>query len=201
MDALVTQTEPLPAGSPSSQGGQSMAPVSLTGAQVLRIGRAEDNVIVLDHEQVSQHHARVTISTEGVAFISNLGSTNGTYVNGHPVRNARLAAGADACVGPYRFIYTGAELIRDDDSKRIRIDAVHLYSSVRSGLPLISRRKILSDDVSLSILPGTFVAVIGASGAGKTTLLNALNGQRPAASGYGARALQRPGLLPARPSV
>ena len=164
--------------------GQPAAPVTLTGAQVLRIGRAEDNDIVLNHQQVSQRHARVTISKEGVAFISDLGSTNGTYVNGYPVRNARLAPGAEVRIGPYRFVYTGSELVSYDESKSIRIDAVHLRESVRAGLPLIGKRKMLLDDISLSILPGTFVAVIGASGAGKTTLLNALNGQQPANSGH-----------------
>ena len=34
-------------------------------------------------------------------------------------------------------------------------------------------------DVSLSVLPREFVAVVGGSGAGKTTLLNALIGVRP----------------------
>jgi ABC-type multidrug transport system ATPase subunit len=37
--------------------------------------------------------------------------------------------------------------------------------------------------VSLSILPGEFVAIVGGSGAGKTTLLDAMAGLRPATSG------------------
>ena len=162
---------------------QAGSSVSLAGAHVLRLGRAPDNDIVLNHEQVSQRHARVTIGKGGVAFISDLGSTNGTYVNGQLARNARLSPGAEVRIGPYRFVYTGTELVSYDESKSIRIDAVHLRESVRTGLPLIGKRRIMLDDISLSILPGSFVAVIGASGAGKTTLLNALNGQRPADSG------------------
>ena len=181
LDATVAPAQRLPIdGAERKQPG---APRALAGAQVLHIGRASDNDVVLDHEQVSKRHARVTISREGIAFVSDLGSTNGTYVNGYPVRNARLASGGEVRIGPYRFVYTGTELVRYDESKSIRVDAIDLQESVRTGFPLLGRRKMLLDHISLSILPGTFVAVIGASGAGKTTLLNALNGQQLASKG------------------
>ncbi|HKV84509.1 MAG TPA: ATP-binding cassette domain-containing protein [Ktedonobacterales bacterium] len=176
-------TRPSVLGRAQQSGQQAGEPISLAGARTVSIGRAPENDIVLDHEQVSQRHARVTIGKEGVALFSDLGSTNGAYVNGYPVRNTRLAPGAEVRIGPYRFVYTGAELVRYDESKSIRIDAIDLQESVRTGWPLLGKRKMLLDHVSLSILPGTFVAVIGASGAGKTTLLNALNGQHPATDG------------------
>lgn len=60
-------------------------------------------------------------------------------------------------------------------SPRGRIDAVGV--SQHAG-----RRQILHD-VSLSIEPGTLVAIIGGSGAGKTTLMEVLAGLRPPSSG------------------
>ncbi|MHB0875488.1 MAG: FHA domain-containing protein, partial [Anaerolineae bacterium] len=45
------------------------------------IGRAEDNVIVLPDEQVSRHHAVVRLNG-GHPVIADLGSRNGTFVNG-----------------------------------------------------------------------------------------------------------------------
>jgi hypothetical protein len=49
-----------------------------------RIGREDDNHIVLDDERVSSHHALITVREE-VYWLEDLGSTNGTFV-GEDVR-------------------------------------------------------------------------------------------------------------------
>jgi ABC transport system ATP-binding/permease protein len=67
--------------------------------------------------------------------------------------------------------------IQQQDPETIRLDGVHLTR--RAG-----RRQVLLDDVSLTILPCEFVAIVGVSGAGKTTLLDALSGFRPANRGH-----------------
>ncbi|MGE5333311.1 MAG: ATP-binding cassette domain-containing protein, partial [Nitrososphaerota archaeon] len=61
----------------------------------------------------------------------------------------------------------------------VRVDVVDVTETVQEGppLPLLGSRKVLLDDVSISLPPGTFVAILGASGAGKTMLLRALSGQ------------------------
>ena len=50
------------------------------------IGRAPDCQIVVDHKQISRRHARLTIA-EGSWTLEDLGSANGTKVDGEPVRS------------------------------------------------------------------------------------------------------------------
>jgi len=62
----------------------------------VRIGRAQDNDIVLEEDAVSGNHARIDLIPneymDGLMdiFIEDLDSTNGTFVNGAPVKRQQL---------------------------------------------------------------------------------------------------------------
>lgn len=71
---------------PAGQTGREF----LLDQPVTTIGRRDDQDIVLDAPSVSRTHARVEIDQEG-AVIVDLGSTNGTLVNGRLLRRARVA--------------------------------------------------------------------------------------------------------------
>lgn len=60
----------------------------LTLSAPLEIGRKDDLSLSVDDSQVSRLHARISPSESG-AVVEDLGSTNGTYVNGHPVHGHR----------------------------------------------------------------------------------------------------------------
>ncbi|HEX9038397.1 MAG TPA: FHA domain-containing protein [Ktedonobacterales bacterium] len=157
-----------------SAGLSHIEPIKL-GAQELTIGRAPDNTIVLAHPQVSAHHARLT--HEGATYrITDLNSTNHVYVNGTISASSPLRTGDEIRIGPYRLLYEGNLLKPYDESSFIRIDALGLKKQGANGVTLL-------DDITLSIPPRSFVALVGGSGAGKSTLLDALNGLRPAQSG------------------
>lgn len=67
----------------------------LLGAAGVSLGRAQGNDVVLGAEQfpqVSQHHARVTLEGDQVVLV-DLGSRNGTYVNGHRIERHSLRDG------------------------------------------------------------------------------------------------------------
>lgn len=58
----------------------------------MRIGRAQDNDIVLLDDRVSRHHGQVTLRL-GMLVYTDLGSTNGSYVNGGAVSEIALGPG------------------------------------------------------------------------------------------------------------
>jgi hypothetical protein len=62
------------------------------------VGRESDLDLVLQEELVSRRHAKFT-SRGGEVTVQDLGSTNGTFVNGQKVRRARLAPGDRILVG------------------------------------------------------------------------------------------------------
>lgn len=57
----------------------------LAGAKTYRIGRANTNDIVLDNSWVSRQHAMLQIEENGTVNAMDMGSANGTLVNGHRI--------------------------------------------------------------------------------------------------------------------
>ncbi len=58
----------------------------------VRIGREADNDLVLNDSRVSRHHARLS-ARQGALVFTDLGSTNGSLVNGMPVSEVALGPG------------------------------------------------------------------------------------------------------------
>jgi ABC-type multidrug transport system ATPase subunit/pSer/pThr/pTyr-binding forkhead associated (FHA) protein len=151
-----------------------MHPIKLVDAEVT-IGRVTGNTVVLPHPQVSAHHARLV--REGGSYrIFDQNSTNHIYVNAQLVTNALLKMGDEIRIGPYKLIFESTQLTQYDESNYIRIDALNLKKYGNNHVTLLN-------NISLSIAPRKFVAVVGGSGAGKSMLLNALSGLRPAQEG------------------
>jgi pSer/pThr/pTyr-binding forkhead associated (FHA) protein len=68
------------------------------GDHALRLGRSPDNDVILRDPATSGHHARV--ERRGDQFwIVDLGSTNGTLVNGEPIQEKELSSGDRITVG------------------------------------------------------------------------------------------------------
>ena len=143
--------------------------------RTLRIGRAEDNDIVLDDLSVSRHHAELR-NIDGRYEIVDLGSRNGTFLNGSPIAYRAPVTEEDIIgVGQATFRLVGDELREFLDQGDV--------SLVAQDLTVRLDGKVLLDQVSIPIGERSLVAVIGPSGAGKTTLLHAMTGLRPATEG------------------
>jgi diguanylate cyclase (GGDEF)-like protein len=78
------------------------------GANAIECGRAMNTDIPLDDDAVSRRHARVAW-TGSSYIVSDLGSTNGTYVNDVTVREKTLKDGDQIKIGRsiFKFIYGG----------------------------------------------------------------------------------------------
>ncbi|MGE5392068.1 MAG: FHA domain-containing protein [Deltaproteobacteria bacterium] len=146
--------------------------------ETIQIGRDPSNDLVLDHPMVSRFHARI-ISQHGQHIIYDLQSVNGTYLDGTRVeKSARLEANSRVQICGFCFLFDGKQLIEyDESSGQIRIQVTSLGRTIK--MPDGGTRKLL-DDISFTIQPREFVAILGGSGAGKSTLMGALTGMEPA---------------------
>ncbi|MGW7267334.1 FHA domain-containing protein [Streptomyces sp. NPDC054842] len=171
--------------------------------RVMRIGRALENELVVSDLQVSRHHAEFHATPDGRYEIRDLGSHNGTYVNGQPIAkggSALLGPNDIVGVGHSTFRLVGDRLEEFVDTGEVSFSARHLTVTVDGGKQILK-------DVSFGVPEKSLIAVIGPSGSGKSTLLKALTGYRPANQGdvlYDNRNLykqfaelrQRIGLVP-----
>ena len=66
------------------------------------VGRTEDCDVRLDHKSVSKMHC-VLAKTDGLIFVRDLGSTNGTRVNGTRVRRAALLPNDLLAIAAFRY--------------------------------------------------------------------------------------------------
>ncbi|MBQ0855289.1 FHA domain-containing protein [Streptomyces sp. BH-SS-21] len=157
-------------------------------SRTVRIGRGGDNDLVVDDLGVSRSHAELRALPDGTYEIVDLGSHNGTFLNGQPVTRARIDAGDIVGIGHSAFSLVGDQLQEYVDTGEVSLDVQDLVVAVDRG------RKTLLDRVSFPVGEKCLLAVVGPSGAGKSTLLNALTGQRPADRGtvlYDGRDLYR----------
>src|SRR5271166_2647734 len=82
--------------------------------EMMLIGRQEECDLRLDHKSVSKMHC-VIVKTDGLLLLRDLGSTNGTRVNGQRVRRAALLPNDTLSIANMKYtVKFGAELEKDE---------------------------------------------------------------------------------------
>jgi hypothetical protein len=103
------------------------------------IGRSSDLDMVLVEDMVSRRHAKIT-TTESDFFIEDMGSTNGTFVNGEKVLGrAELVEGDRILVGTsiIKVVAVDAELAGQSEAEaRRRLEAGAQRQAASSGRPM-----------------------------------------------------------------
>jgi mRNA-degrading endonuclease RelE of RelBE toxin-antitoxin system len=86
-------------------------------AQAMRIGRVPGNDLVLPDLDVSRHHAELRKSPTGSYEIVDVGSHNGTFVNGQKVTSQLLTEADLVSIGNSTFRLEDGELVQFDDEQ------------------------------------------------------------------------------------
>jgi hypothetical protein len=89
------------------------------------VGRSSDLDMVLVEDMVSRKHARIAMQSDQI-WIEDLGSTNGTFVNGEKIKRARLKEGDRVLIG------TSILKLIAGDAPRDSIDAKQQLENVAS---------------------------------------------------------------------
>ncbi len=144
------------------------------------IGRGEDCDVQLSSDRISRHHCEV-LYKNGHYEVHDLGSTNGTYLNGRRISTAVLENGSVINVPTQVFAFSGGLLHYNDRQEGISVELINVYKTVKNrntGKPLN-----LVDGTSLVIEPNSFVVLVGGSGTGKSSLLTCVTGSSPCTAG------------------
>ena len=165
-------------------GAGNQIPIPAPG-QIFHIGRGADNEVVLPDPLVSSHHAVISTNHGGLT-VTDLGSTNGVFINGLRVRSAQIQPGDVLTVGRISLRLVGDNLVRigsivaegqrhdalivDDMSFLVGTSAAERQKGAGAKKPILDR-------VSFAVPKDSLLAVIGPSGAGKSTLLNCMMGK------------------------
>ena len=93
------------------------------------IGRKEESDIHLEQKQVSGRHAEVLLKNNNV-IIRDLGSTNGTAVNGEPVSEKKLLTGDQITIGDYKLIFVTEHGDEEDPDATVMVSSNRIRPEV-----------------------------------------------------------------------
>lgn len=100
--------------------------------RAVEIGRADDADLHLRADNVSRRHCRLEL-IRGLVVVSDLESTNGTYVNGEEIRSSRLVGRNDVIrIGDYRI---RVRWLEDDGQQRPRRETPKTGASGEKNRP------------------------------------------------------------------
>ena len=130
---------------------------------LITIGRAPDNMIVVDDSSVSGRHAEIRVAGKSCQ-LKDIGSTNGTRVNGNPITDTQLGHGDRVRFGAVEARYEAVDptatqplpQVQEIAAKPAEASAVPVDFANASPFP---RRKKEADPMRTALLAVAAVAL------------------------------------------
>ena len=117
------------------------------GKDPVVIGRSVAAGIVLDDDGISREHCRVCCDPEGGVTVEDLGSTNGTWVNGSKVKQAHLSDGEKFQLGASTLFKFSYQDLLDEAFQQALYEA-----ATKDGLTQIFNRRVLIDQLRIEFI-------------------------------------------------
>lgn len=138
--------------------GQVQKEVSIDRAR-LNIGRRPGNDLVLDHLAVSGRHAAIDTTSEGT-YVLDLGSTNGTSVNGQPIKKHLLQHDDVIELGKYQLKFVvEVDNYQVSPDETLKVGKIKVLNGANAG-----KEMTLSKPVTTLGSPGILVVSIAREG-------------------------------------
>ena len=132
--------------------------ISMTEGPVL-IGRQAGATLKIANASVSRRHA--VIEKEGDKFIiADLGSRNGTFVNGVPVKRRELQHGDRVKIGESQFFFLFEDTDEPAHTSEIRLDDSELFSDETVSMTYSEAMGSMARDLSALLKVGTTITAI-----------------------------------------
>ena len=136
----------------------------------ISMGRQEDNTIVIDNLAVSGYHAKID-KLGGEYILTDLQSTNGTFVNDQKVVSHKLSHGDNIVIGKHVILFVATEKEKiegEGKDKKLPLDKTMLLDTAKQR-ELLAKQKIAPSTVKIPEKVGV-ISFIDDSGLGEIEL-------------------------------
>jgi len=124
------------------------------------VGRVADNELQINDGSVSSRHAEIEFESDAF-HLHDLGSTNGTFVNGEPVTDAVLSHGDEVRFGTVETVFHGEEEVPDQPLPQSKSSAAEVAQLSSRPPEFISSSPIPKNVKEKDPLAGALWAVAG----------------------------------------
>lgn len=136
----------------------------------ITIGRQEDNTVVIDNLAVSGYHAKID-KVGGEYILTDLQSTNGTFVNEQKIVSHKLAHGDNIVIGKHVILFVATEKEKaegEGKDRKLTLDKTMLLDTAKQR-ELLAKQRVAPSTAKLPEKIGV-VSFIDDSGLGEIEL-------------------------------